>query len=232
QLTIVPFYDRSELIEETLNTLNEALTLQVLITVLVIIVMVYNLRASFAISALLPLSILLIFTAMKAFKIDANIVSLSGIAIAIGTMVDLGIILSENVIKKINASPQLKLVDQIYEGSKEVSSAIITAVATTIISFLPVFSLQEVEGKLFIPLAFTKTFALLAALLVSLTILPTLLYWFFGIRLKTPKARNIAGIGLLVVAVIGVINGITASWILLGFILVMGLKYFVRIGSS
>lgn len=232
QLTIVPFYDRSELIEETLNTLNEALTLQVLITVLVIIVMVYNLRASFAISALLPLSILLIFTAMKVFKIDANIVSLSGIAIAIGTMVDLGIILSENVIKKINASPQLKLVDQIYEGSKEVSSAIITAVATTIISFLPVFSLQEVEGKLFIPLAFTKTFALLAALLVSLTILPTLLYWFFGIRLKTPKARNIAGIGLLVVSVIGLISGITASWILLGFILVMGLKSFVRIGSS
>lgn len=147
QLTIVPFYDRSELIFETLNTLNEALMLQLLITVLVIVVMVYNLRASVVISSLLPLGVLIVFMAMKAFGVDANIVALSGIAIAIGTMVDLGIILSENVLKKIDEQPEWPLIDQIFDGVKEVSSAILTAVATTIISFLPVFSLQAAEGN-------------------------------------------------------------------------------------
>lgn len=95
QLTIVPFYDRTELIKETLHTLNEALTLEILITILVIIVMVFNLKASMLISGLLPVSVLMVFIAMKTFGIDANIVALSGIAIAIGTMVDVGVILGE-----------------------------------------------------------------------------------------------------------------------------------------
>ncbi|MBL4605048.1 MAG: efflux RND transporter permease subunit, partial [Flavobacteriaceae bacterium] len=88
QVTIVPFYDRTELIEETLGTLNEALTLEILITILVIIIMVFNLRASILISGLLPVAVLMVFIAMKIFDVDANIVALSGIAIAIGTMVD------------------------------------------------------------------------------------------------------------------------------------------------
>ncbi len=99
QLTIVPFYDRSGLIYETLGTLEEAISLQILIVILVVIVMVYNLRASFLISSLLPIAVLMVFIAMRYFGIDANIVALSGIAIAIGTMVDLGVILSENIIK-------------------------------------------------------------------------------------------------------------------------------------
>ena len=99
QLTIVPFYDRSGLIYETLGTLEDAISLQILIVVLVVIVMVYNLRASFLISSLLPIAVLMVFIAMRYFHVDANIVALSGIAIAIGTMVDLGIILSENIIK-------------------------------------------------------------------------------------------------------------------------------------
>lgn len=92
QLTVIPFYDRTELIEETLDTLNEALTLEILITILVIIVMVFNLRASILISGLLPVAVLMVFVAMKLFNVDANIVALSGIAIAIGTMVDVGVI--------------------------------------------------------------------------------------------------------------------------------------------
>ena len=98
QLTLVPFYDRTELIEETLGTLNEALTLEILITVLVIVIMVFNLRASILISGLLPVAVLMVFIAMKLFGVDANIVALSGIAIAIVTMVDVGVILSENII--------------------------------------------------------------------------------------------------------------------------------------
>lgn len=233
QLTIVPFYDRSELISETLNTLNEALTLQLLITVLVIIVMVYNLRASVAISSLLPLAILMVFMAMKFFKIDANIVSLSGIAIAIGTMVDLGIILSENVIKMIHRYPKWKLTKQIYEGSKEVSSAIITAVATTVISFLPVFTLQATEGKLFGPLAYTKTFALIAALLVSLFILPTLLYWFFNLRLRTKKSKLITYSILILISIYALSHGVIGmSLILLLFVLIMVLKDLIKINTD
>ena len=100
KVTIVPFYDRSGLIYETLGTLSEAISLQILITIIVVVVMVYNLRASLLISALLPLAVLMCFIMMKYAGVDANIVALSGIAIAIGTMVDLGIILSENILQK------------------------------------------------------------------------------------------------------------------------------------
>ncbi|WP_028890637.1 efflux RND transporter permease subunit [Tenacibaculum sp. 47A_GOM-205m] len=173
QLTIVPFYDRTELIHETLDTLNEALTLEILITILVIVVMVFNLRASVLISGLLPVAVLMVFIAMKAFGVDANIVALSGIAIAIGTMVDVGVILSENIISHLekdeNKLPINKLV---YNATAEVSGAIVTAVMTTIISFLPVFTMIGAEGKLFRPLAFTKTFALIAAIVVALFLIP------------------------------------------------------------
>lgn len=191
QLTIVPFYDRTELIYETLGTLEEALSLELLITILVVIVMVLNLRASVLISSLLPIAVLMVFIAMRYFGVDANIVALSGIAIAIGTMVDLGIVLSENVIKHIDeASPAQKLIDTVYNAAAEVSSAIVTAVATTIVSFIPVFTMEAAEGKLFRPLAFTKTFALIAALIVALVILPTLAHWVFGIRInKNAKGK-------------------------------------------
>ncbi|UTW63076.1 efflux RND transporter permease subunit [bacterium SCSIO 12741] len=185
QLTIVPFYDRTQLIHETLGTLEEALSLELLITILVVIVMVLNLRASILISSLLPIAVLMVFIAMRYFQVDANIVALSGIAIAIGTMVDLGIVLSENVIKHLKESPPgQKLIDTIYQASAEVSSAILTAVTTTIVSFIPVFAMEAAEGKLFRPLAFTKTFALLASLVVALIILPTLAHWIFGFKLQ------------------------------------------------
>jgi Cu(I)/Ag(I) efflux system membrane protein CusA/SilA len=198
QLTIVPFYDRSELIYETLGTLEEAISLQVLITILVVIVMVYNLRASFLISSILPIAVLMVFIAMRYFGVDANIVALSGIAIAIGTMVDLGVILSENIIKHIDeAPPGQKLIDTIYNGASEVGTAILTAVSTTIVSFIPVFTMQAAEGKLFGPLAFTKTFALVAALLVSLLIMPTLAHWFFGFKINNKFLKKYGGYALV-----------------------------------
>ncbi len=173
KLTIVPFYDRTELIQETLGTLDEALSLEILITILVIVIMLYNLRASALISGLLPLAVLMVFIAMKYANVDANIVSLSGIAIAIGTMVDVGIILTENIIRRLNEDQhQTPINELVFKATKEVSSAIITAVLTTIVSFIPVFALIGAEGKLFRPLAFTKTFALIAALLISLFIIP------------------------------------------------------------
>lgn len=203
QLTIVPFYDRSELIYETLGTLEEALSLEILITILVVIVMVYNLRASLLISSLLPIAVLMVFIAMRYFHVDANIVALSGIAIAIGTMVDLGIILSENIIKHIDeAGSEQKLIDTIYQGASEVSTAILTAVSTTIVSFIPVFTMQEAEGKLFGPLAFTKSIALIAALIVSLLILPTLAHLFFGFKIKNKFVKQFGNYGILLLGLI------------------------------
>lgn len=191
QLTIVPFYDRTQVIKQTLGTLEEALLLEILITILVVVVMVLNLRASLLIASLLPIAVLMVFIAMRYFGIDANIVSLSGIAIAIGTMVDLGIVLSENIIKHLRESGQGRnLKNTIFKAISEVSSAIVTAVATTIVSFIPIFTLEAAEGKLFRPLAFTKTFALVAALLVALFILPTLAQWYFGFKItKSLKGK-------------------------------------------
>ncbi len=181
KLTVVPFYDRSGLIYETLGTLYEAINLQILVTILVIIVMVANLRASLLISSLLPLAVLMCFVLMRYFGVDANIMALSGIAIAIGTLVDLGIILSENVLRYLERAPegQSKL-KTIYLATAEVSGAILTAVGTTIISFLPVFTLEAAEGKLFGPLAYTKSFVLFAAALITLFILPALTHWAFN----------------------------------------------------
>ncbi|MCB0812026.1 MAG: efflux RND transporter permease subunit, partial [Flavobacteriales bacterium] len=182
QLTIVPFYDRTQLIQETLGTLEEALSLEVLITIIVILVMVAELRSSLVIASLLPLAVLLVFIAMRYFQVDANIVALSGIVIAIGTMVDLGIILSENVVRHLREQGVVKdLRRTIQEAAIEVAPAIVTAVSTTIVSFIPVFTLEAAEGKLFRPLAFTKTFALTGSVLVTLFLLPTFIHLVFGI---------------------------------------------------
>jgi copper/silver efflux system protein len=198
KVTIVPFYDRSELIHETLGTLEEALTLEILITILVVVIMVVNLRASILISGLLPLAVLMVFIAMKYFGVDANIVALSGIAIAIGTMVDIGIVLSENMLRHLDMSKGEKpLVEVIYEGVAEVSSAILTAVATTIVSFIPVFALQAAEGKLFRPLAFTKTFALVAALIVALLIIPGVAHWIFGMKISSKRVKQVLNVALI-----------------------------------
>lgn len=204
QLTIVPFYDRTELIHETLDTLNEALTLEILITILVIVVMVFNLRASVLISGLLPVAVLMVFIAMKAFGVDANIVALSGIAIAIGTMVDVGVILSENIISHLEKDEnKLPINTLVYNATAEVSGAIVTAVMTTIISFIPVFTMIGAEGKLFRPLAFTKTFALIAAIVVALFLIPP----FAAVLFKKKKLKK--NFKYIVNGVL-VVSGITA----------------------
>jgi Cu(I)/Ag(I) efflux system membrane protein CusA/SilA len=173
KLTIVPFYDRTGLIHETLDTLGEALWQQILVTVIVVLVLVMHLRSSVLISALLPMAVMMCFIAMKRFGVDANIVALSGIAIAIGTMVDMGIIICESILQKLDAAPDdAPMTRVVFEGASEVGGAVLTAVSTTIVGFLPVFFMTGAEGKLFGPLAYTKTFALIASIIVALTILP------------------------------------------------------------
>lgn len=216
KLTLVPFYDRSALIYETLGTLEEALTLEILISILVVIVMVYNLRASFLISSLLPIAVLGVFIIMRYGGAEANVMALSGIAIAVGTLVDLGIVLSENILKQIDEAPRgQQLIKTVYLGVSEVSTAILTAVTTTIVSFIPVFTLQAAEGKLFGPLAFTKTAALVAALLVSLLILPTLAHGFFAFRLQSQRWSKGMRIVLLLVGVSVLVCGFLWQGLLL-----------------
>ncbi|TLX70204.1 efflux RND transporter permease subunit [Labilibacter sediminis] len=199
KVTIVPFYDRTGLIKETLGTLEEALTLEVLISIIVIIILVLNLRASILISSLLPIGVLMTFIAMRRFGVDANIVALSGIAIAIGVMVDVGVVFTENIIRHVEMieNKGKKLLNIIYESIVEVAPAVITALTTTIISFLPVFAMQAAEGKLFRPLAFTKTFAMISALIIGLTIIPAMAHIIFSIKVNRKKTKQILN-GILV----------------------------------
>jgi Cu(I)/Ag(I) efflux system membrane protein CusA/SilA len=196
KVTIVPFYDRTGLIKETIGTLESALSHEILISIIVIIVLVISLRASIIISGLLPIAVLMTFIIMRFFGVDANIVALSGIAIAIGVMVDIGIIFVENIVRhmEMEGNHDLRgdpLHQLILKATSEVSPAVITALATTVVSFLPVFAMQASEGKLFRPLAFTKTFALMSSFLLGIIVLPTLAHILFSIRFDTKKIKKI-----------------------------------------
>ncbi len=229
KVTIIPFYDRSELISETLGTLEEALTLEILITIIVIVVMVMNLRTSFLISAMLPVAVLMTFIAMKYGGVDANIVALSGIAIAIGTIVDMGVILSENMLRHIeNRKENEPLLEVIYNATTEVASAVITAVSTTIVSFLPVFTMIAAEGKLFKPLAYTKTFALLASIIISITLIPPFAHWLFSIRINKKVIKLVWNTALFITGIVLLFTGpVWAGVALSGFGIINGLTLFL-----
>jgi len=196
KVTIVPFYDRSGLIQETLGTLEEALSHEILISILVVIVLVLNLRASVLISSILPVGVLMTFILMKYFNVDANIVALSGIAIAIGVMIDVGIVFTENIVRHLEMPENegvrgKKLIQVIYVATVEVAGAVITALATTVVSFFPVFAMQAEEGKLFRPLAWTKTFALISALFIGIMFIPALAKIMFSIRIDKKRTSRI-----------------------------------------
>lgn len=221
QVRVVPFYDRTGVIYETLGTLNTALTEEILVTIIVILVMVLHLRSSILISMLLPLAVLMVFIAMKIFGVDANIVALSGIAIAIGTMVDMGIILCENILKHLDeADPNEERGHVIFRAANEVASAVLTAVSTTVVSFLPVFTMIAAEGKLFRPLAFTKTFALAASVIVALTIIPPAAHILMGRRTQAGSLRRYSMIALVAA---GVLAMFYVSWWVGAIVVALGL---------
>lgn len=235
KVTVVPFYDRSGLIQETIGTLENALAHEILICIIVVIVLVINLRASILISSILPIGVLATFIIMRQMGVEANIVALSGIAIAIGVMVDVGIVFVESILRYMDEerargveSRGKAFVNLISKAVSEVSGALSTAMLTTIISFLPVFAMEAQEGKLFKPLAYTKTFALTSAFLLGIIVLPTLAYYVYSIRLNGKKLRQFAnyflvaaGIGLWIysgvfiafaLTLIGVNNLFTPNW--------------------
>ena len=231
KVTIVPFYDRTGLIRETIGTLETALSHEILICIIVIIVLIFNLRASVVISSILPITVLTAFILMRYTHVEANIVALSGIAIAIGVMVDIGVVIVESIVRNMDEDRKKLPEDQaqkytpttglIFRSIKEVSGALTTGMMTTVISFLPVFAMQAQEGKLFGPLAYTKTFTLLAAFVLSFIILPTLVYYIFSWRLpfskrlkpfKSLKTRAAVNLVVLLIAVIY----LTTAWLPIG----------------
>lgn len=217
QLEVVSFYDRTGLISETLGTLNDALVQQVLVTLVVVILLVLHLRTALVISAILPLAVLIGFILMKLFGIDANVVALAGIAIAIGTIVDMSVIVTENVLKHLDeAEPHEPRLEVVFRGTREVGAAILTAISTTIISFLPVFTMTGAEGKMFVPLAYTKTFVLVGAIFLTLTVVPALAHVFIAGRDRAtgaaPALRRGTLYGLGVLAVLLVLVGLAAGW--------------------
>jgi len=239
RVTIVPFYDRTGLIYETLGTLNAALYEQILITMIVIIIMAAQLKLSIMMSAVMPLSVGFSFIAMKLLGVEANLVSLSGIAIAIGTIVDMGIIMCQNVLQHLEAerekvsgvrcqvsgegtaspptsqmTPATSLspntrhltpatsLEVVYRAASEVGGAILTAIATTVIGFLPVFAMTGAEGKLFRPLAFTKTFCLIGSVIAAITVVPAVAHLVLARRPLDARGKRRLGVGLILVGVL------------------------------
>ncbi|QDV25977.1 efflux RND transporter permease subunit [Aureliella helgolandensis] len=205
-VTIHGVYDRSGLIDETMATLTHALRDEIIITAIIILLFLLHIRSSFVVAICLPAAVLMSFIAMHVVGVGSNIMSLAGIAIAIGTMVDMGIIVSENIYQhladweKEPIDNRKDRADVVYDASIEVAPAVVTAVATTIVSFLPVFFLTGRDYRLFSPLAFTKTFAIAAAMITAVTIVPALSRLMLrsaGYRKRTALAAGLALAALL-----------------------------------
>src|SRR3984957_9182474 len=181
-VSIKPFYDRSDLISRTLDTLKHALVEEVILVTLVIIIFLFHFRSILIVVLPLPLSILVSFILMNHFGISSNIMSLSGIAIAIGVLVDAGIVMVENVIRHCEHAENEKgsrlnseeIFNVTLEAEKQGGRPIFFAVVIIILAFVPVFALSGQEGKLFHPLAFTKTFAMVGAAILAITLVPVL----------------------------------------------------------
>ncbi len=191
-VVLVPFYDRTELIENTMGTVYSALSQEIIITVIIILLFLLHFKSSILVSLTLPFGVGISFILMKLIGIDSNIMSLSGMVIAIGSMVDMGIIMTENIYSHLAEKPEAsknERIEIIVKSAREVGPAILTAVMTTIITFLPVFGLEGSEGKLFGPLAWAKTLAMFGSVVVAIVLVPALSVYFLNGKLK-PISEN------------------------------------------
>lgn len=181
-ISIRPFYDRSELIDRTIDTLKHALVEEIILVTLAHIIFLWHFRSILIVTLPLPVSILISFLLMKQFGITSNIMSLTGIAIAIGVLVDAAIVVTENVIRHCEEAEHKKggrltrseTWDVTFAACKQVGRPIFFAMAIIILAFVPVFALTGQEGKLFHPLAWTKTFAMIGSTLLAVTAVPVL----------------------------------------------------------
>jgi len=183
-------YDRSELIKRAIDTLKRTLAEEALIVALVCVVFLMHARSALVAIVMLPVGVLMAFIAMHALGINANLMSLGGIAIAIGAMIDAAIVMIENAHKHLErAPPDAPRLPLIRDACVEVGPALFFSLLIITVSFLPVFTLESQEGRLFAPLAYTKTFAMAASALLSVTLVPVLM-WLFIRGKVLPEKRN------------------------------------------
>src|SRR5215208_288725 len=191
---IVPFYDRTELINRATSTLKRALIEELILVTLAHIVFLAHFRSILIVTIPLPLAVLVSFLFMKVMGISSNLMSLSGIAIAIGVLVDAGIVVTENAFRflekrKVDPKDRRKVWETVLDSTKLVGRPVFFSMAIIILAFIPVFALTGQEGKLFHPLAFTKTFAMVGAAFMAVTLVPVLCTYFLGGKLH-PEEWN------------------------------------------
>ncbi|MEW6769472.1 MAG: CusA/CzcA family heavy metal efflux RND transporter [Pseudomonadota bacterium] len=187
---IVPVYDRSSLINAAIETLKRTLLEESAVVALVCIVFLLHFRSALVAIVMLPVGVLMAFGAMKLLGLGSNIMSLGGIAIAIGAMVDAAIVMIENAHKHLErAEPEKSRVSILIDAATEVGPALFFSLLIITVSFMPIFTLESQEGRLFSPLAFTKTFAMAAAALLSITLVPALMVVFVRGRI-VPEHKN------------------------------------------
>ena len=180
-IEIVEVYDRTSLIDAAIDTLKQTLIEESIIVMLIVALFLFHFRSALIIIITLPLTVMISFLFMKLFNIGSNIMSLGGIAIAIGAMVDATIVMVENAHKHLQNKENLtkdERIEIILKSAKQVGRPIFFALLLVIVSFLPIFALSGQEGKLFSPLAFTKTFAMLGGAIISITLVPILMIFF------------------------------------------------------
>lgn len=183
---IVPFYDRTELINRATDNLKHTLLEEIIVAVVIILIFLGHFRSSLIVSIVLPIGVLIAFLVMYYLKIPSNIMSLGGIAISIGVMVDAGIVMTENISRHLSEARGRRL-ETLMHASKEVGPAIFFAILIIVVAFIPVFSLRGQSGKLFSPLAFTKTFAMLGSAILAITLVPVLSAIFLRGRIRPPE---------------------------------------------
>lgn len=186
---IVPFYDRTELINRATDNLKKTLLEEIVVAVIIILLFLGHFRSSLIVSIVLPVGVLISFLVMYYLKIPSNIMSLGGIAIAIGVMVDAGIVMTENISRHLASSRENRL-NAIILAAKEVGPAIFFAILIIVVAFIPVFSLRGQSGKLFSPLAFTKTFAMFGSAVIAISLVPVLSALFLRGKMRLPE-KNI-----------------------------------------
>ena len=232
---IVPVYDRSGLIERAIETLKGTLIEESIIVALVCIVFLLHLRSALVAIIMLPVGILIAFAAMKALGLGSNIMSLGGIAIAVGAMIDAAIVMIENAHKHLERAQSDKpRVEILIEAASEVGPALFFSLLVITVSFLPIFTLEAEEGRLFGPLAFTKTFAMAAAALLSVTLVPALMVIFVKGRI-IPESRNPINRGLIALyrpMIRGVLGAKTLTILLAMAVLALSLWPARQLGSE
>jgi copper/silver efflux system protein len=195
-VTIVPFYDRSQLIDRAVGTLRTALIEEIVLVTLAHVLFLMHFRSILIVTLPLPLAVLAAFIGMKYAGVSSNIMSLAGIAIAIGVLVDAGIVVTENAFRfleqhNINTRDRAAVWRAVLESTRRVGRPVFFSMAIILLAFMPVFALTGQEGKLFHPLAFTKTFAVLAATIIAVTLVPVLCTFLLGGRMHAEDANPV-----------------------------------------